>query len=148
MNQEARSSNVYYVRTVRPARIKMNAHRNKLQAAILRAVSEHGEDNSFSFGELHTFHGGPPPMIAGRAARALDGHTIGHVPMGIAVKLRIDVGRVVTSKEEAEAVVICGKCEHEWSGPAVGKCPRCGLDTSDPGPNVFDLVPEHVVKDS
>jgi hypothetical protein len=44
-------------------------HAVTLIAAIRRAASEHGAPNSFTFGELETFYGGPPAMVAGRAAR-------------------------------------------------------------------------------
>ena len=27
--------------------------------------------------------------------------------------------------------VVCGKCEHEWDGPADGPCPKCNNDCED-----------------
>lgn len=35
-------------------------HAKALQKALERACAEHGTPNTFSFGELHAFHGGPP----------------------------------------------------------------------------------------
>lgn len=49
--------------------VTLDQHAAILIAAIRRAVAEHGAPNSFSFGELHLFYGGPSPGVAGRAAR-------------------------------------------------------------------------------
>lgn len=49
--------------------MKLEQHAETLIGAIQKATEEHGRPNSFSFGELHVFYGGPPPAIAGRAAR-------------------------------------------------------------------------------
>lgn len=43
--------------------------RDKLAAALLRAVAEHGRPNSFRPGELEQLYGGPPAMLAGRVLR-------------------------------------------------------------------------------
>ncbi len=49
--------------------MRLSSHSERLLDAIRRAIAEHGAPNSFSFAELHLHHRGPPPMIAGRAAR-------------------------------------------------------------------------------
>jgi hypothetical protein len=46
---------------------------DKLAHAIATAANEHGTPNSFSFGELAAFYGGPPPTLGGRAAKAWPG---------------------------------------------------------------------------
>lgn len=59
----------------------MQERAQQLLRALQRATSEHGAPNSFSFGELHVFDQGPPPMIAGRAfpliaSRLVEGHAL------------------------------------------------------------------------
>lgn len=48
-------------------------HAARLQRALAKATAEHGAPNSFAFGELHQLYGGPPPMLAGRAAKLIPG---------------------------------------------------------------------------
>ena len=40
----------------------------QLARALVYAAREHGLPNRFRFGELASMYGGPPPLIAGKAA--------------------------------------------------------------------------------
>ncbi len=96
----------------------------RLVKAIARATEEHGSPNRFWFRELEQY-GGPPAMIAGRAARLYRDRLSTEADAWL-VNGAIEVG-----------AVICGVCEHEWCGPAdmpsgePAPCPRCGNKYED-----------------